>query len=834
MSLTFETLGNATIQFMADGMPLLATDPWLKGTCYFGSWSLDHALTDQQIRNVQQSQYIWISHGHPDHLHHESLEIIPRSAKLLIPDHYSRDIYDFLIGLGFDVEILRYRVWVRLHAELEVLCIDNENQDSMLIARFGNALILNLNDSPFFGEQRFLKNIIKRHPNDRVFVLQLCSIDADMRNFVDETGQRTIPQPEELKPGAVRAVARDVRKLGAKFFCCSSSQHLYIRSDTVWANPYRITFADMQRSWNQRKVELVPPFVTVDLLAGTCTENHPSRLSDISQITSLTGEDDWDERLSEAEKAKVAEFFRTFRLLGRYLDFVEVVVAGERVRIKLGRPSASHWRRPRGATFFAPRKSLLEAVEGGYFDDLLIGNFMKTQLHGDASLYPFVTPIIAKIGGNAKVFDRADYLRFRLHYLRRNPAGFLRWRLRRWIDYSFVPWVRVWAARLQVFQPLKQFYRQRLLHDVAAGEGGLEFSNRVSKTKTARTWVPALTREGKLAPARPDLDGIGRPRLIISVDTEEDFDWRGPFLRGATAVDSIARQEAAQQLIERHGATPIYLCDFPVAAQEKAYRQLREWHAAGRCMIGAHLHPWVNPPQVEAVTSINSYPCNLPLELQREKLHILTETITANIGVRPDVYKAGRYGGDLHLPALLKPLGYRIDMSINPIGNYSADGGPNQTMFPYAPFWLDPEQELLAIPATGNVLGALRGRWVAMAGAVRKDTSDRIKLGWLLRHLGLINRVFLSPEGTPLDEAKALTRLLVAAGHRVFTLGYHSTSLNPGSNPYVRDAAELRRFLGWLDAYLDFFFGEIGGAATLPTEIYSSASSAPVTQAALG
>ena len=116
---------------------------------------------------------------------------------------------------------------------------------------------------------------------------------------------------------------------------------------------------------------------------------------------------------------------------------------------------------------------------------------------------------------------------------------------------------------------------------------------------------------------------------------------------------------------------------------------------------------------------------------------------------------------------------------------------------------------------------------------MRKDTSDRIKLGGLLRRLGLINRVFLSPEGTPLEEAKALTRFLVAAGHRVFTLNYHSTSLNPGSNPYVRNEADLRRFLGWLDAYLEFFFNEIGGAAALPTEIYADACPAPVTHAAL-
>src|SRR4051794_17709899 len=64
-SLTFETLGNATVQFKVDGRSIFATDPWLKGTCYFGSWALDHPLTPEEIENVQKSPYIWISHGHP-------------------------------------------------------------------------------------------------------------------------------------------------------------------------------------------------------------------------------------------------------------------------------------------------------------------------------------------------------------------------------------------------------------------------------------------------------------------------------------------------------------------------------------------------------------------------------------------------------------------------------------------------------------------------------------------------------------------------------------------------------------------------------------------------
>ena len=43
--------------------------------------------------------------------------------------------------------------------------------------------------------------------------------------------------------------------------------------------------------------------------------------------------------------------------------------------------------------------------------------------------------------------------------------------------------------------------------------------------------------------------------------------------------------------------------------------------------IGAHLHPWVNPPFVESVSNYNSYPGNLPGALERAKLHKLTSRI---------------------------------------------------------------------------------------------------------------------------------------------------------------------------------------------------------------
>ena len=52
MDLGFETIGNACLIFH-DGGPVLATDPWLFGSAYFGSWILSHEVPAEQQQHVR-------------------------------------------------------------------------------------------------------------------------------------------------------------------------------------------------------------------------------------------------------------------------------------------------------------------------------------------------------------------------------------------------------------------------------------------------------------------------------------------------------------------------------------------------------------------------------------------------------------------------------------------------------------------------------------------------------------------------------------------------------------------------------------------------------------
>lgn len=459
MGLKFETLGNATLQLFENDKPLLATDPWLKGTAYFGSWGLDHPLTELQIQNVVQSPYIWISHGHPDHLHPESIKLLSENSRILLPDHYDPEIKESFESKGFPVQVLKFKEWTQLTPKVRVMCLENMNQDAILIIKAGDALIVNLNDSPLHGEGPFLRELIRLY--EKSYLLALCSIDADMINIVDGRGNSLAPAYQEAKRSAVWELGDLCASLNVKNFCCFSSQHLYIRPDSIWANPYRITWEDLSRHWHAPKTRLIEPFVTIDLTDGSVTPNHPSHQADLSAIARTTGEDDWDEKMPEEEWRALEGFVRRFQLLKRHIDFIRFTVGGEARTFEINPRGKKREEARRGIHFIAPRNSLMKTVEYGYFDDLLIGNFMKTELI-NVSLYPHITPIVAKLGGNAKVLTALDLWRFRAHYFRLSPRAYTVHQLNQWWYYHWKPMLRDALKEVGLLDTAKQAMRRAL------------------------------------------------------------------------------------------------------------------------------------------------------------------------------------------------------------------------------------------------------------------------------------------------------------------------------------------------------------------------------------
>lgn len=291
---------------------------------------------------------------------------------------------------------------------------------------------------------------------------------------------------------------------------------------------------------------------------------------------------------------------------------------------------------------------------------------------------------------------------------------------------------------------------------------------------------------------RPPVD-FGR-RFIVFGDAEEEFDWTRPFRREATATDAIAALPEATRRFNACGAVPTYLVDYPVVNNAASAATMRAVAEAGRCDIGAQLHPWVTPPFDEDVTRFNSFTGNLPRALQRAKLAALTAKIEAATGMHPKTYRAGRYGVGADTAGLLVEQGYRLDVSVRALFDYSAEGGPDFSRHPPWPYRLAPT--LIELPLTATRIGTLRAaaRWRDAPGLRR-----------FFSRMKLLGHVSLTPEGMPLAHALEAIAAMLDGDLPIFSLSFHTPSVEPGHTPYVRDQADLTQFWRWWDGVFDAF-----------------------------
>ncbi len=286
---------------------------------------------------------------------------------------------------------------------------------------------------------------------------------------------------------------------------------------------------------------------------------------------------------------------------------------------------------------------------------------------------------------------------------------------------------------------------------------------------------------------------MGR-RFAIFADAEEEFDWRAPFRRDSTSTEAIDALPRANRYFTDAGCIPTYLVDWPVVANPVSAAVMRAMVHEGHCDIGTQLHPWVNPPFEEEITSQNSYTGNLPRTLEAAKIKILTEKIVKEIGVRPIVYRAGRYGIGPNTAGLLGEVGYRLDVSVRASFDYRAQGGPDFSRHPVWPWRIS--ERLHELPLTTTCTGVLRNILRVQHFAPARG---------LLARTGLFDRVPLTPEGVRLNDALTAIRQLFDSGHQLFSLSFHTPTLVPGHTPYVRSATDLKRFWGWWDGVFNLF-----------------------------
>lgn len=289
---------------------------------------------------------------------------------------------------------------------------------------------------------------------------------------------------------------------------------------------------------------------------------------------------------------------------------------------------------------------------------------------------------------------------------------------------------------------------------------------------------------------RPDV------QFILSVDTEEEFEWGEGFPQQNCSIENIKQIPSFQAFCDELGVRPTYFIDYPVAQDLEAAGLFREFIGQGKAEVGAHLHPWCNPPLIEENGEYESHIVHLAESLVRSKLKILTDIIYTNIGVAPRCFRTGRWGTDAKVMQALVDSSYTVDSSVIPLYEndyFSFLDYPNQ------PYWpnLDnlpsegAQREILEIPVTAGFTRSNYMFWRRVHQRLSGKILRHLHLIGLLWRLKLVKKVYLSPELADTNDMKALVCAEMRNKHTVIHMFLHSSSLITSTNGYSRTSGDI-------------------------------------------
>jgi hypothetical protein len=137
-------LGHAGLK-IKHGETTLLTDPWLSGPAYEEQW-YPYPLPDRSVP-VDDVDYVWYSHGHEDHLHEGTFDLLPKDATVLLTKQWFSGNRQWLLEHGFaEVREMTSGHWTQLGEDLSVVNLVNRS-DSLSILRTSHEVIVNVNDA---------------------------------------------------------------------------------------------------------------------------------------------------------------------------------------------------------------------------------------------------------------------------------------------------------------------------------------------------------------------------------------------------------------------------------------------------------------------------------------------------------------------------------------------------------------------------------------------------------------------------------------------------------------------------------------------------------------
>lgn len=275
--------------------------------------------------------------------------------------------------------------------------------------------------------------------------------------------------------------------------------------------------------------------------------------------------------------------------------------------------------------------------------------------------------------------------------------------------------------------------------------------------------------------------------FVLSIDTEEEWDWSGPFPQKQADVNNIQYIPEFHQTISQLGIRPTYFVDYAILESTDSINNMRHVIKQGNSEIGAHLHPWCNPPYFEHVGEAESHVVNLPEEQVEQKLHALVEKIQTRLDVQPKSFRSGRWGIDGKVMRLLEKQGFNVDSSVYPFYQneyFSCLGAPS------IPYWADLDNPLLVskrktmheIPVTVGFNRTNFALWNQIHTLFASPKLSWTRFNGIAWHTNIMRKNYLCPELTSVADMQNLCDTAIGKGFPILHMYMHSSSLLNNNN----------------------------------------------------
>lgn len=228
-------VGHAAILIETRGVRLLS-DPWWEGPCFGAQWWL-HPAADLAPLREAPPDFIYISHGHSDHLHAGTLRRLPKSAKVIVSS--ASDLAAPIAQMGFEVSTLapmeRREIAPGVRVEITPTCGD----DTLMAVDDGDEVCLNLNDAlhaaPHAVRRDMTRYLIERYGKpDYVF----CGYGtaSHFPNCYQVPGKDKVASAIKRQHHFNRAWTSVIAGLAPRFAFPFAADVVLLQDDLLWLN----------------------------------------------------------------------------------------------------------------------------------------------------------------------------------------------------------------------------------------------------------------------------------------------------------------------------------------------------------------------------------------------------------------------------------------------------------------------------------------------------------------------------------------------------------------------------------------------------------------------